>query len=198
MNSLKLVAIGILVVAVDLNLGSFDLLFDPVGYLLVVLGLSRVADVHPWFGHARWAAVVGLLASIAGAVLRRTETFTQGAGSVTSTTTTVVENPFTSSVESIAQMVVAFGICTALIALSREQRVVGPARTLRWALPGVTLLGWLLSIAVTQLDGATIEDNAMAFASLVGAIAIVLVIVTLVLAIWFLIVLFRASREPIP
>lgn len=194
MRPLKTAAIGILLVAIDINVGSFDLLFDPLGYVLVLLGAHRLADRHDGFRWARIAAAVGLVASVFTALLRRTVTTSdEGGGGMTFSSTQVVEPEWSTGIEMIAQAGFVIGVCTALIALSRTERVRSAARTLRVALPvtAAVLLGggWLVQLAIVQ----GVEPSGVAGAA--GLLLIPLAILAVVLAIWFFITLVRASRE---
>lgn len=189
--ALRIVVIGILLVAVDLNIESFDLLPDPVGYLLVALALGRVAHLHRAFGWARLAALVGVATSTVGLFLRRVDE--DG---------TVAEHPATLTADTVLEIVVVVALCTALIALCHNPRVTTPARTLRVALPAASVVGSVLTLALVPVEGTTITTEpdstlAMGFAALVGAVAVVLVLATIVLAIWFLVLLLRASREQV-
>ncbi|MGO0577308.1 hypothetical protein [Ornithinimicrobium panacihumi] len=196
MRPLKTAALGILIVAFDLNIGAFDLLFDPVGWALVVLGVHRLADRHEGFRWARIAAVVGLVASVFTAVLRRTESVTSGdGGGITSTTSSVVEPFWSTSIEMLAQAGFVIGLCTALIALTQDERIRRASRTLRWALPATDLAALVASLLVVTLvvEGST---NPPTIGALAALLAIPLVIIGLALAIWFFMTLVRASREP--
>lgn len=150
-------AVGILVVALDLNIESVDLLFDPVGYVLVVLGVHRLAARHAGLRLARAAAVVGLVASLFTALLRRTETITTGdvdrtsGGGITSSTTRVVEPLLPSTVEAVSRAVFVIGVCTALLAVAGDPKVREPARMLRVALPAVSLMATVLALRVGTL-----------------------------------------------
>lgn len=194
MRPLKTAAIGILLVAIDINVGSFDLLFDPLGYVLVLLGVHRLVDRHAGFRWARIAAAVGLVASVFTALLRRTVTTSdEGGGGMTFSSTQVVDPEWSTGIEMIAQAGFVIGVCTALIALSRTERVRSAARTLRVALPvtDAVLLGgaWLVQLAIVQ----GVEPSGVAGAA--GLLLIPLAILAVVLAIWFFITLVRASRE---
>lgn len=188
---LRIVVVGILLVAIDLNLEAFDVLVDPVGYALVAWGLGRLAPAHPAFGWGRTAALVGIVTSTAGIFLRR----------VDPGTSTVVEHPLVAVADTIVEAIVVIAVCTALLALSRDPRVVGPARTLRVALPAVSVVGTLVALSLLPLEGSSIDTTSGGAAALAGAVAvlgIVLVVASIALAIWFIIVLLRAAREPAP
>lgn len=191
LSTLRRGVVGILLVAVDINLGRFDVLPDPLGYLLIALALGPLVPLHRGFGWARNAAVVGVVSSTAGLLLRTLDPDSR----------TVVENPVTSIADAVIEAVVVVALCTALIALCRSPRVVGPARTLRWALPCVSVGGGLLGL-VAVLAGARWSDAGSSgttevLGGLLALAGIVLVVSGIVLGIWFLLVLWRASREPV-
>ncbi|WP_122263058.1 hypothetical protein [Ornithinimicrobium cerasi] len=193
MTPLKLVVLGILVVALDLDVGTVDLLLDPVGYGLVVLGVHRVAHLHAALPWARAAAGAGLVASVPALLLRRLETDVTGEGGFTTTTHRLVEHPVPVAVEALAQAAFVITVCTALIALATSDRVRAPARVLRWALPAVDLFAVLLGLVLFALTG---DGDVEVAPGPLAALALLLVVVTLVLAVWFVVVLVRASREP--
>lgn len=197
MTPLKLVVLGIVVVALDLDVGTVDLLLDPVGYGLVVLGVHRIAHLHAALPWARAAAGAGLVGSVLALLLRRLETVVTGEGGFTTTTQRLVEHPVPAAVEALAQAAFVITVCTALIALATSEKVRAPSRVLRWALPGADLLAVLLVLVLrtAEVDG-TVPVEGVVAASMLTALALLLVVVTLALAVWFVVVLVRASREP--
>lgn len=61
----SMIATGFVLVFLDLRINQLDLLFDPIGWLLVIVGLGRLArSVHPEFNNARVAAILAGLLSI--------------------------------------------------------------------------------------------------------------------------------------
>lgn len=63
MLPLQWVAWGLLLVVVDLTLGGWDVLADPVGWVVVLVGLAQLGDVLT--PALRWVAVVALVAAVA-------------------------------------------------------------------------------------------------------------------------------------
>lgn len=61
MPSLRTVALGLLIVFLDARMEDWDLVADPVGWLLVLVGLAPVGERLPG---ARGAAAVSLAASV--------------------------------------------------------------------------------------------------------------------------------------
>lgn len=61
MPPLRLASIGLLLVLITINLGSFTLSLDLLGWLMVVGGIHQVAELNKWFAWARSLAVVALV-----------------------------------------------------------------------------------------------------------------------------------------
>lgn len=61
MPPLRLASIGLLLVLITINLGSFTLSLDLLGWLMVVGGVHQVAGLNTWFGWARNLAVAALV-----------------------------------------------------------------------------------------------------------------------------------------
>ncbi|MBG0825274.1 hypothetical protein HS048_31795 [Planomonospora sp. ID91781] len=69
MFPLRTVAAGFLIALFAIRINGFDLLVDVIGWLLVVLGLSRMEkSVDPVFGKARLSAVAASALSLAALV----------------------------------------------------------------------------------------------------------------------------------
>ena len=64
MPPLRLAALGLLLVLVTINLGSFTLSLDLLGWLMVVGGTHQLAEVNKWFGWARNLAVAALVLAL--------------------------------------------------------------------------------------------------------------------------------------
>jgi hypothetical protein len=63
------IALGLLVVWLDVRVAGWDLLPDPVGWLVVVLGLRVLVTADPRLRTALWGAVVVGVLSVAGVVV---------------------------------------------------------------------------------------------------------------------------------
>jgi len=61
MSPLRLAALGLLLVLVTINLGSFTLSLDLFGWLMVVGGLHQLAGLNTWLTWARNLAVAALV-----------------------------------------------------------------------------------------------------------------------------------------
>lgn len=55
---------GLLLTMIDFRINNLDLLPDAIGYLLVLVGLSRMKEGLRYFKIARWSAIVLLLLSL--------------------------------------------------------------------------------------------------------------------------------------
>lgn len=65
MYPVSMIATGFVLVFLDLRINQLDLLFDPIGWLLAIVGLGRLARaVHPEFTNARVAAILAGLLSL--------------------------------------------------------------------------------------------------------------------------------------
>ncbi|WP_460808868.1 hypothetical protein [Nocardioides salsibiostraticola] len=132
MRPLTMAATGLLMVLVDLNIGSIDLVPDPVGWVLAAVALTSLHPVHRGFyvaGLAAWVAVVPSAVEWLGI----------GGGTVTVMTT-------------VALFVVEVATCTALMAVRRDRE--WSASTIRWL---TVVLGVALGLA---LIAASMEPNA--------------------------------------
>lgn len=183
MAPLSLAIVGVLVVVLDVNVGSFDVLFDPVGYAVVALAAHRLVAVHPAFVRARAVAWVGATTTLLGAFLRHAD-----AGGV------VTENPLVILVETLVQARLVVLFCTALEERSTDARVTAPASTLRLALPVAIVITGLLSLAVAF--PLSTPDLAITRVAGWGLLLLPLLMITVVLAVWFLRVLRRATPDP--
>lgn len=62
MKPLPWIAMGILIVALSAQVNGFDLLADPVGWVLVLYGVDRHGR-HPWRGAVVWLTVLAIVVS---------------------------------------------------------------------------------------------------------------------------------------
>ncbi len=172
MEPLRTLAWGLLVVAVDLNVNQLDLVADPVGWGLVVLAAIRLRPLHPAFGAAVAAAVLGLVASVPAWL-------------------GVEGLPLTVAL-GLAQVGVLFAVCTALMDLVPARRSVA-ARLRVWGVVLPVALGVLL-LLVRAGDGP--ERVPLVVLVVLAGLALVVVFV------WFLVLLFQSSRlgpgAPVP
>ena len=161
MGELRWVGIGLLVVFVDLRLNGVDFVTDSVGWVVAAAGLFSLRRWHTLFGISGAAAVVGFLAWAADPWLG----VDQGTASV---------------VEGIAQTVVVFATCTALMDLVPERR--STADLIRWWDLGLGVVALLVGALFAGEEGG-------------GAVLLVLLLVipALVVYVAFLVLLFRCA-----
>ena len=127
LRSLRLVFWGLIAVVVDVRIDGPDVVPDPVGWLVALVGVARLARLHPGFGVAALGCGLGLLVSLP-------DWAQPGDGSMGLLT-------------GVAETVVVFGTCTGVIALLPARRAT--AATIRgWD------LGLMLAVAaLTGLAG---------------------------------------------
>ena len=129
-------ATGLLLVLIDVNIGSFDLVPDPVGWTLAAVALSSLRPVHRGFYVAGLAAWVALVPSAV-------EWLGIGGGTVTAMT-------------AVALFVVEVATCTAIVAVRRDRE--WSASTIRWLtiVLGVALGLALIAVSVEASAGIVV------------------------------------------
>ena len=123
MDNLRWVAIGLIVVAIDLRFNGADIVTDGVGWLVALVGLLALTKLHGGFRVAAVAAAVGGVAWAGDPWLH-------------------LDQDLASWGEIAAQTVVVFAMCTALMDLVPEKRE--SANQIRWADLALGLLAALL------------------------------------------------------
>jgi hypothetical protein len=161
MGELRLVAFGLIVVVVDLRFNGVDIATDIAGWALAGVGLTTLSRLHEGFQVAAVATVVGAVAWAGDPWLG-------------------IDRGLAAVAESVAQTVIVFACCTALIALVPEKR--SSADQIRWWDLG---LGVVVLAAVTLLEGRE--------APLVTPLLILAIVPVFVVYIAFLVLLFRCA-----
>ena len=165
LRSLRLVFWGLIAVVDDDRIDGPDLVPDPVAWLVALVGVARLARLHPGFGVAAVGCGLGLLVSLP-------DWAQPGDGA-------------TGLLTGVAETVVVFGTCTGLIAVLPARRAT--AATIRgWD------LGLMLAVAV--LTGLAGLDGAGAGGPLT-ALVVVLAVAAVVVLVCFLVLLFRVSGD---
>jgi hypothetical protein len=165
-----LIVAGLLIVVCDLRVDGFDLISDPIGWILVLVALLGLTRLHVGFVLAAAAAGLGTLVGC-GAVLDEPGVMLR-------------------ELESIAMTGVVFGTCTAVVALAASSRDRSAANTIRWIDLGLTALGF---VAAFLSGGETVEVGEE------GALLIVpLLLLAFGVLIWFLVLVWRVDllEEP--
>lgn len=167
MPPLARVALGLVIVVLDLRFEGVDLMPDPVGWALVLWGLVPLAGRHRGFGAGVAAALVGALLSVPQVLAEPGEAL--------------------GTLQAVVETVLVFGTCTAIGGLADEARVRTTANRIRWTDLGLTVvLTGLASLPVEQPRDVTG----------VAALAVALGLATLVVMVWFLVFLLGVRHRP--
>jgi hypothetical protein len=121
---LGLLVIGLVLVMVDLNVNTIDLVPDLIGWPVALVGLSNLSDRTPWFRVAMASAVLGLAVSVLDLV--------GGTGSLVFL------------LDAVSGTGVAFGTCTAIIRLVHAPEVRHTANLIRWWHLGLIVVSTVL------------------------------------------------------
>lgn len=156
MSGLVTLAVGFLLVVLDLRLGgSVDVVPDPVGWAVALWALGGLSPLHRGFTVAAAASVVGLVSSLPEAV-----------GAVSAPLAWL----------SIAcQTVLVFATCTAVMALVPAER--RRADALRWSDLATTVAVAALGALAGELGAAAAVPAVLA--ALAGVVVLVLFLLTL-------------------
>jgi len=149
---------GLLLVLLDLRVNGLDLVPDPVGWLAVLLAARSLSPLHRAFAWSVAASVLGLVASVP-------EWLGTGGALVSAAT-------------SVAETVLVFATCTAIIALVPARRSAADA--IRWA-----DLGLSLAFVPVLLLAAADPD--------LGALTLLVGLAAMVVFVCFLVLLFRTA-----
>ena len=193
MNPLGTVALGLLLVLLDLRIGGFDVLADVVGWVVAASGLARLTELDRRFGGARAAAVASGVLSLADLVQPQ-RTITTG-----STTTTVGGTPdgwlgVVDTCYSVAMVVAAVLLCLALRDRAREH--AEPELAMRFgqfAVLHVVLGTVVLVLSVVALSFGT--DGRITPQGPAAALTLLFVLVALAIEVWFLLTLSGARTR---
>ena len=160
MKPLQAVAMGLVIVAVSARLGGYDVLADPLGWLLVVRGMTQLPRSLPWWDTTTVLAGLALLASVplwfAGVVDALADT----------------DDSLTWAV-NLPQ--IAF-VATLGAALARTAGDAGDRRSASWLKTGSTLT---IAAGVLPIVVYTVEPALLVPLLLLATVALVMVIVLL-------------------
>ncbi|GIL34459.1 hypothetical protein PDTK01_05360 [Phycicoccus sp. DTK01] len=186
-RALTLVAVGLVVVFVDLSVDGFDLVADPLGWALVVVGLHRVRSLHAGFAVTRAAALTAAVLSVA---------------EVAAATGLLGRATWPGLLVTIADLGVVAGITLALSALLRsdDPRSAHAARTILGAdvmatAVGLTLFG--LHSATTSPLGFVLQGGTN---DAVTVLFLLVVLAGLAARVWLVVLLVQVADrlEPGP
>ena len=206
MTPLGLLALGYVMALLDLRAQGFDLLLDVIGWLLVVLALSRLHAPSRLFVSARTTAVVAGILSLAD-LMQPLETVPNGTG----TTTRAVQPDGLQGIGvmayGIAMVVFAVLLSLALREAARAHTDPAAERTFgRFAVlhavigaAGTVAVGVGLLVAEAGGSGAGVSAPGLSTTGVTGPAAVVLVMAVLGLLavqIWFVVALTRVRDRP--
>ncbi|QWC84223.1 hypothetical protein KLP28_11560 [Nocardioidaceae bacterium] len=171
---LTLVVIGFLVVIADLRADGFDLLPDPIGWVLVVIGLAPLRGRHPGFSVAYGTAIALVPLSL---LLLSSVDLLDGAAARAA-----------SLLDTLTTVAVEAGVLLGVAALTARER------TRRIAL--VALAGAALAAVIGAASAlfAPVEQTTVSGGS--AALLVVVVVAVLVLLLAALLWLYRVGAEP--
>lgn len=143
LGPLRRVAVGLALVAVDVNIEGLDLLPDPIGWFVALLGLHALRGVAPQLRVAAGAALVGGLLSLPDYV---------------------VDQPLLSAATGILEVAVVWSVCGALIAARTPQ--ASSASTVR--LLSVACVAVVLPLSLLEGDADGVATLVALTAVVVG------------------------------
>lgn len=159
MKPLQAVGMGLVVVALEARVGGYDLLADPLGWLLVLYGVRRLPQL-PWSSTVRFLVGLALVVSVllwfpaVPEALADTDASLEWAA-------------------SLPQILAVGAISAALARLAQE---AGDRRAWAWLRTALTLL---VLTAVVPVVVLSVQSSAVGAMLLLGLVTVVLVIVLL-------------------
>ena len=131
MPPLRLAAVGLLLVLVEIRLGSVMLSLDLVGWVLTAIGMNQLIDVSKWFVWARNLAITALVLELVRMIAP-----------------IVLVGVLTDVFLRLAVLAFVYCLCTALLQRlgKRDGGYAVTLQVLRVAIPLVTLLGAVFAV----------------------------------------------------
>ncbi|MCB0895271.1 MAG: hypothetical protein H6529_12425 [Nocardioides sp.] len=157
MKPLQAVGMGLVIVALGAKVAGFDLLADPLGWLLVLYGVRRLPQL-PWSSTVTALCTLALAASVVLWFPAVPEALADQDASL-------------EWAASLPQIVAVATLCAALARLAQE---AGDRRAYAWLRTALTLL---VLTAVVPVVVLSVEPGAVAGMLLLGLVTIVVVIV---------------------
>ncbi len=192
MTPIGVVVAGLLVELLDLRLGGFDVLPDPVGWVVAASGLCRLGAYGDWFGTAALAAVVTALFALPD-MIHPTRVIESDVGGAVSTTTKAGPPVGLQGV-----LVAAYGVATVVAVVLIAVAVASAARDAHEGAEAQRFR--VLAVALAALPGVA---AAAAFALVdgapsggVAALVLILVLAGLPVHAWFLLALYHRRGAP--
>lgn len=171
MTPLGRAALGLGIVMVDIRFEDFDLVLDPVGWVIVLAGFAPLNGRSSWFQAASLAAGIGLVVSLVDLV-----------GDL---------GALLSLVDLGAATALVFATCTALMEVLEWEPYRRTANLIRWLDLGLAALGALL-----VAGGAAAGRGEVRVSGAAAPPFVVFVLVALGVFVWFLVFLVRLRRDP--
>ena len=179
MTPMGRVALGLVVVGLDLTWEGFDVIPDPLGWAVAAMALGELATRHRWFGvAARCAWAAALVSLVAWVPVWGSPPDVPW---VLSTLTTLLD---------VAVVVL---VCSAFVDLlaGPDPGAARQAAVIRWLDPVVAVTGLALTLwAVSTYPGA---QPAGIDAGPLTPLALVLVVLGLGVRVWFLVLVLRGG-----
>lgn len=131
MPPLRLAAVGLLLVLVEIRLGSVMLSLDLVGWVLTAIGMNQLIDVSKWFVWARNLAITALVLELVRMIAP-----------------ILLVGVLTDVFLRLAVLAFIYCLCTALLQRlgKRDGGYAVTLQVLRVAIPLVTLLGAVFAV----------------------------------------------------
>lgn len=131
MPPLRLAAVGLLLVLVEIRLGSVMLSLDLVGWVLTAIGMNQLIDVSKWFVWARNLAITALVLELVRMIAP-----------------ILLVGVLTDVFLRLAVLAFVYCLCTALLQRlgKRDGGYAVTLQVLRVAIPLVTLLGAVFAV----------------------------------------------------
>ena len=131
MPPLRLAAIGLLLVLIDIRLGSFSLGLDLIGWGLVAAGMFQLIDLGKWFRWTRNLAVTALILEL-----------------VLIISPVAVVSLLAVSLSRITVLVLVYCLCTALLSRlgKKDKAYTITLQVLRVLIPVVTLASAVFAV----------------------------------------------------
>jgi hypothetical protein len=190
MTPLGAVCLGFLLVLIDLRTPGLDVVPDPLGWVFVVAGLSRLARLDPRFRRVRQVAVLSGLLSLADLV-HPVLTQTTGAG-----TTSAAVEPSGIQGWLVTGYIAADVITAVLLSLAIRDRARAHGDLL--VAQRFALFVWLHvgfgALALTPAPIRLVTD--VADVAVLTVLVVPIVVAALALAVWFLLALAGCRHLP--
>ncbi|MDF3000113.1 MAG: hypothetical protein K0Q48_232 [Bacillota bacterium] len=90
MSGLKLVFWGLILTAINIRIQGFDIVPDPIGYIMAIVGLGRIKVYDSYFEHAKKVTLILLVLSLINVYQPPASDYVNSAGAFGESTTSVL------------------------------------------------------------------------------------------------------------